>query len=107
MLGDMLRTAVREAGALALTYVRSDLKHWTKGVDSPVSEADIAVDALLRQRLAGTGYVSILPVQSQHRGRLFLPFVDDDPRTAELLSKVLLLARDQEIKDPQILQQLR
>jgi hypothetical protein len=54
-----------------------------------------------------TGYVSILPVHSQHRGRIFLPFVDEDPRSAELLSKVLLLARDQEIKDPVILDQLR
>lgn len=53
-----------------------------------------------------SGYLSILPVQSQHRGRIFLPFVDDDPRSAELLSKVLLLARDKEIKDPMILQQL-
>ena len=53
-----------------------------------------------------SGYVSILPVHSQQRGRIFLPFVDDDPRSAELLSKVLLLARDKEIKDPLILQQL-
>jgi myo-inositol-1(or 4)-monophosphatase len=52
----MLRMAVREAGAVALTYARADLKHWTKEKDSPVSEADIAVDALLRQRLGGTGY---------------------------------------------------
>jgi len=54
-----------------------------------------------------SGYVSILPVHSQQRGRIFLPFVDDDPRSAELLSKVLLLARDKEIKDPLILAQLR
>jgi hypothetical protein len=53
-----------------------------------------------------SGYLSILPVNSQHRGRIFLPFIDDDPRSAELLSKVLLLARDKEIKDPLILQQL-
>jgi hypothetical protein len=49
----------------------------------------------------------IVPVHSQHRGRLFLPFADDDPRTAEVVSKVLLLARDREIKDPGILDQLR
>jgi len=55
-LGNLLRNAVREAGALALTYTRPDLKHWTKDKDSPVSEADIAVDALLRERLAETGY---------------------------------------------------
>lgn len=51
-------------------------------------------------------YLSILPVQSQHRGRIFLPFADDDPKSAELMSKVLLLARDNEIQDPTILRQL-
>jgi Family of unknown function (DUF5724)/Domain of unknown function (DUF4132) len=49
----------------------------------------------------------IVPVSDQHRGRLFLPFVDDDPRTAEVVSKVALLARDDKIKDPTILEQLR
>ncbi len=51
-------------------------------------------------------YLSILPVHSQQRGRLFLPFADDDPKSAELISKVLLLARDKEIQDPTILRQL-
>jgi hypothetical protein len=53
------------------------------------------------------GALCIVPVGAQHRGRLFLPFADDDPRTAEVLSKVLLLARDWEIQDPSILEQLR
>jgi hypothetical protein len=53
------------------------------------------------------GALCIVPVHSQQRGRLFLPFAEDDPRTAEVLSKVLLLARDQEIQDPNILDQLR
>ncbi|WP_315825059.1 hypothetical protein [Paraflavitalea speifideaquila] len=52
------------------------------------------------------GYLSILPVHSQHRGRLFLPFVDEDPKSAEVMAKVLLLARDHQIQDPTILQQL-
>jgi len=47
-----------------------------------------------------------VPVSAQHRGRIFLPFVDDDPRTAEVVAKVVLLARDDKIKDPTILQQL-
>jgi hypothetical protein len=51
-------------------------------------------------------YISILPVHAQQRGRLFLPFADDDPKSAELISKVLLLARDHKIQDPTILQQL-
>lgn len=52
------------------------------------------------------GYVSIVPVHSQHRGRLFLPFVDDDPKTAEIVSKMLLLAEDEKLQDPTILEQL-
>lgn len=51
--------------------------------------------------------LSIVAVHSQHRGRLFLPFAADDPRTAEVLAKVLLLARDQKIQDPNILDQIR
>jgi hypothetical protein len=56
--------------------------------------------------LPGTA-IPIVAVHSQHRGRLFLPFADDDPRTAEVLSKVLLLARDREIRDPNILEWIR
>jgi len=56
--------------------------------------------------LPGT-FLPIVAVHSQHRGRLFLPFADDDPRTAEVMSKVLLLARDGEIRDPNILEWIR
>lgn len=48
---DLLTRTVREAGALARTMYRTDIKQWTKGASSPVSEADIAVDELIRQRL--------------------------------------------------------
>lgn len=51
-------------------------------------------------------YLSILAVPSQHRGRIFLPFVDEDPKTAEVLSKVLMLSKDDKIQDPTILRQL-
>ncbi len=54
----------------------------------------------------GGAALNILPVHSQHRGRLFLPFADDDPKTAEIISKVLLLAEDSKIKDPFILEQI-
>ena len=52
------------------------------------------------------GMLAILPVHSQARGRIFLPFVDDDPKTAEIMSKIILLAEDSKIKDPTILGQL-
>ncbi|GEM46917.1 DUF4132 domain-containing protein [Deinococcus cellulosilyticus] len=53
------------------------------------------------------GALCIIPVHSQHRGRIFLPFADNDPKTAEVISKVLLLAKDRQIQDPTILEQLR
>jgi hypothetical protein len=53
------------------------------------------------------GALYIIPIHSQHRGRIFLPFVDEDPRTAEIASKVLLLAEDHKLKDPTILAQIK
>jgi len=53
------------------------------------------------------GMIAVLPVHSQHRGRVFLPFADDDPKTAEIMSKILMFAEDKKIKDPGILNQIR
>lgn len=47
--------AVEQAGALAMTSWRDgavpDTRVWSKGNDSPVSDIDMAVDALLKERL--------------------------------------------------------
>ncbi len=56
---------------------------------------------------SGGAQIAVLPVHSQHRGRLFLPFVDDDPKTAEVMSKIVLFAEDKKIKDPSILSQIK
>ena len=47
----LLTQTVREAGALALSLFRTELKSWTKGASSPVSEADIRVNDLIESRL--------------------------------------------------------
>jgi myo-inositol-1(or 4)-monophosphatase len=48
-----LEEIMREAGELARVTARGPFKRWTKGDDnSPVSEGDIAVNNLLRTRLA-------------------------------------------------------
>lgn len=52
------------------------------------------------------GALHIIPVHAQHRGRLFLPFLDENPKTAEILSKIVVLAEDTKIKDPSILTQI-
>lgn len=47
----LLEAAAKEAGALALRYFKRDPKIWTKGNDSPVTEADLAVDKMLHKSL--------------------------------------------------------
>jgi len=47
----LLEVAVRQAGELALSLFRTELKNWIKGASSPVSEADIAVNDLLESKL--------------------------------------------------------
>jgi myo-inositol-1(or 4)-monophosphatase len=51
-----LAAAVRDAGSLALSMFGKQIKNWTKGPSSsPVCDADIAVNDLLRERLIASG----------------------------------------------------
>lgn len=43
--------AAREAGAIARRYFRQEFKSWDKGKDELVTEADIAIDTMLRESL--------------------------------------------------------
>ena len=52
---DLLKCAVREAGGLAMEYFNGSANTWEKADGSPVSEADMAVDRLLHERLMGGG----------------------------------------------------
>lgn len=71
-------------------------------VDGKLAEYSIHLGSGVVHQLGGA-MIPVLPVHSQHRGRIFLPFADDDPKTAEIISKVLLFAEDSKIKDPMIL----
>ncbi len=48
-----LREALAEAGRLALSKFRNNVRTWNKENSSPVTEADLAVDHFLRERLTG------------------------------------------------------
>jgi hypothetical protein len=101
---EMRASLVRETcDMLGLENVRLQEKHAL--IEGDLGHYSIHLGSATVHRQPG-GSLCIVPVHSQHRGRLFLPFADDDPRTAEVVSKVLLLARDREIKDPTILEQL-
>ncbi len=47
----LLVRAVRQAGEIARRYFEAGAKSWHKNPDDPVTEADIAIDSLLRERL--------------------------------------------------------
>jgi myo-inositol-1(or 4)-monophosphatase len=72
----LLIEAVREAGALARAMFRTELRKWTKGASSPVSEADIAVNDLLESRLRSA---------SPDYGWLSEESVDDEARLGKPL----------------------
>lgn len=50
-LFEPMRAAAAEAGRLALSMFRNNVRSWNKENQSPVSDADLAVDAFLRERL--------------------------------------------------------
>jgi myo-inositol-1(or 4)-monophosphatase len=50
-----LAEILREAGAIALKTFRGEVRSWIKGHNSPVSDADIAVDNFLREKLSRPG----------------------------------------------------
>ena len=68
----LLIDAVEAAGKIALTYHRKDPKTWDKGNgQGPVTEADLAVDAMLKERLLSArpdyGWLSEETEDSTHR----------------------------------------
>jgi hypothetical protein len=54
----------------------------------------------------GGHQINVLAVQSGKKSKLFLPFIDEDPKTAEIMTKVIAFAQDDKIKDPYIMQQI-
>ncbi|MDE2111205.1 MAG: 3'(2'),5'-bisphosphate nucleotidase CysQ [Alphaproteobacteria bacterium] len=49
----LLESAVREAGVIARKFATGSAKRWNKTDGSPVTEADLAIDRLLNERLCG------------------------------------------------------
>lgn len=102
---EMRAALVRETAAL-LNLSNVEIEGSRVRIRGELAEYAVHLGSAGVQVMPG-GHVWIVAVGAQHRGRLFLPFADDDPKTAEVVSKVLLLARDREIQDPAILEQLR
>ncbi|MEM9778257.1 MAG: DUF4132 domain-containing protein, partial [Chloroflexota bacterium] len=74
-------------------------------IDGQINDYSIHLSSGIIHQRPG-GYVCVVPVHNSQRGRVFLPFVDKDPKTAEIMAKMVMLANDKKIKDPTILEQL-
>jgi myo-inositol-1(or 4)-monophosphatase len=78
---ELLTDTVRQAGTLALSMFRTELRTWIKGASSPVSEADIAANDLLEHKLRAAtpdyGWLSEESVDDESRlGRRLVWIVD-------------------------------
>lgn len=101
---EMRATLLRETcQLLGLSNVRVD-GHYAI-IDGTIAKYSVHLGSAISHATPGR-MLTIVAVHSQYRGRLFLPFADSDPKTAEVMAKTLLLARDNEIKDPYILDQI-
>ncbi|MAU61999.1 3'(2'),5'-bisphosphate nucleotidase CysQ [Parvibaculum sp.] len=74
----LMKEAVREAGAIAMRFYRTDHRQWSKTHDNtPVTEADIEVNELLHARLRGArpGYGWLSEETEDDSSRLSRPLV--------------------------------
>lgn len=77
----LIRDAAREGGRIALSFFKRGPQVWMKGGDSPVSEADYAVDRYLRETLTAArpeyGWLSEETADSAGRLAAIRTFVVD------------------------------
>jgi myo-inositol-1(or 4)-monophosphatase len=73
----LLTSVTREAGALAASLFAKGVNSWDKSPGNPVSEADIAVNDLIKRRLLGTrpDYGWLSEETADDAKRLFMPKV--------------------------------
>lgn len=100
-----LRTAIVRETLRLFKLDNVELKGKHALIKGDNNEYSVHLGSAIAHKMPGVA-LSILPVHSQHRGRMFLPFLDEDPKTAEIMSKILLLAKEKEIQDPTILTQI-
>ncbi len=57
--------------------------------------------------LMGGHQINVTAVSSGKKSKIFLPFIDEDPKTAEIMTKIITFSQDNKIKDPFIMEQIK
>jgi hypothetical protein len=102
---DMRKAIIRESIRL-MKIENVELKGNYANINGSLGEYSVHLGSANVYKQA-TGALYIIPVHSGHRGKMFLPFMDEDPKTSEILSKIIMLSNDNKIKDPNILMQIK
>lgn len=87
----------------AITNVSFDKSHAI--IDGKHGRYSIHLGSGVIHKIGGH-QINVVMIQGSKRGKIFLPFVDEDPKTAEIMTKVLTFAEDDKIKDPYIMMQV-
>ena len=101
-----MRAALIEFTLPLFKFTNVEIKGHHAHISGKYGEYTLNLGSGVIHKKGGT-MINILPVHSQHRGKIFLPFADEDPKTAEIITKMLCLAEDNKIKDPTILEQIK
>ena len=98
-----IRAVIAEEVALLFGFDHITVKSPHVLIDGQLGSYSLHLGSGHVHQQGGT-MIPIATIPSQHRGRVFLPFVDEDPKTAEIMAKLLLFAQDDQINDPKIRQ---
>lgn len=97
-----LRASIVECTAELMKFKNVSVSDNFIHIKGTLADYTVHLGSGLVRQVGGTE-IPIIPVHGQHRGKLYLPFMDEDPKTVEIVSKVVLLSEDNKLKDPTIL----
>lgn len=100
-----LRKAIVEYTCKLMKLNNVEVKDHFAVVKGKFNRYSIHLGSGMIQQIGGPA-IHVVPVYSGKRGKVYLPFLDEDPMSAQIVSKVILFAEDTKIKDPAILDQI-
>ena len=75
-------------------------------INGKIGEYNIHLGTGIIHQIGGH-QINVVPVSSSNTSKIFLPFIDEDAKTSEILTKIITFANDEKIKDPYILSQIK
>ena len=100
-----LRKTIIEYTCQLMKLNNVDVQEHFANVKGKYNDYSVHLGSGMIHQLAG-GSIHMVPIWSGQCGKVYLPFLDEDPLTAQIITKIVMLAEDYKIKDPSILAQI-